>query len=275
MMMDKAALEYLSESLACSEILEAVGEATERTAVAVPQDVQIADLEHFMSQRRRFRGQMATGVIGEFANYVNGRVTGAPIQCFVDADSMSAEAFFDLGDTDSPGHAAHRALLKLPKTSDYNELLGNAAGAQWGQKALAEWIEDWADCITLIGGDGEELLRGSAIAAVRRITIGAKAESTSEEQSFGARRSSMSEVEAKHQDTLPAFIRFECIPFQGLPERTFTLRVSLLTGGESPKFSLRLIRHEQHLEEMTVQFQEILLKELDEAVTTFVGTFKP
>lgn len=274
-MMDRNALQYLSESFACEKTAKAISDATSETAVALPGDVSINDLEQFMPGRRRFRGRMQTGSISEFCKYANDEAfDGLGIQCFVDAESMSAESFFDLGDPVSPGHAEHRALLKLPKTSDYKELIGNVSGAQWGQKTLAEWIEDWSENIVLTSSSGEELPRSSAVAAVRRITIGAKAESTSEEQSFSARRSSMAEVEAKNQDTLPSFIAFKCTPFHGLPERTFMVRVSLLTGGESPKFSLRLVRLEQHEEEMAEQFQEILQQGLNEKVKTFVGTFK-
>lgn len=274
-MMDRDALQYLSESFACEKTAKAISGATSETTVALPGDVKIEDLEQFMPGRRRFRGRMQTGSIAEFCKYANDELFGGSlIQCFVDAESMSAESFFDLGDPQFPGHAEHRALLKLPKTSDYKELIGNVSGAQWGQKALAEWIEDWSDNIVLTSSSGEELSRSSAVAAVRRITIGAKAESTSEEQSFSARRSSMAEVEAKNQETLPSFIAFKCTPFHGLPERTFMVRISLLTGGEAPKFSLRLVRLEQHEEEMAEQFQEILEQGLDEKVKTFVGTFK-
>ena len=85
----------------------------------------------------------------------------------------------------------------------------------------------------------------------------------------------MAEVEAKNRDHLPAFLQFTCEPYQGLSERTFTLRLNVITG-ENPRIGVRIVRLETAEEEMAKELEELLRKGFeDTAVRTFVGTFQP
>ncbi|NWO05790.1 MAG: DUF2303 family protein [Alteromonadaceae bacterium] len=263
--------------------LEAVLDETAHTALPLPDGVEVKSLERFMPLRRRYRGNMNTTQIDQFAEYTNctaGEVISIAEQdalsvpCFVDPENMTAKVFFDLGTVHQPGHADYTAGLKLPKTAAFEELLGKD-GRPMEQKELAEWLEDWAPQLKVTSETGETLNLPAAVGAVRRITIGATSESTSEEQTFGGRRSAMSEIEAKNKDTLPAFIEFKCEPYHGLDERVFRLRVSLITG-EKPRLVLRIVRLEHHQEEMAKEFREHLEHALDgNLVDTFVGTFNP
>lgn len=281
--MEKQALEYLSATLKANGALEAVLEVTGHTAVPLPEGVKVESLERFMPLRRRFRGELTTTQIDQFAEYANqmagevqanGAEPDVTIPCFVDPEFMTAKVFFDLGTIDMPGHGDHTAHLKLPKTAAFQELLGKD-GRAMDQKELAEWLEDWAPQLEATNEEGTALPLPSAVAAVRRITIGAKQETTSEDKTFGGRRSAMSEIEAQNKDTLPAFIEFTCEPYHGLPSRTFRLRVSLITG-ETPRLVMRIVRLEHHQEDMANEFREKLEHELDgQFVDTFVGTFKP
>lgn len=276
--MDKQALEYAIGHLTAGTAADKVLEHTADTAIALPESVKVKDLEPYLPLRRRYRGAMKTTQLEEFAEYSNqaaGEIHDTTIAvCFVDPDNMSAKAFFNLGTIDAPGHGDHTATLSLPKTAAFEELLAKN-GRPMDQKELAEWLEDWAPQLKVTAENGEPLNLPAAVAAVRRITIGAKSESTSEERTFGGRRSAMSEVEAQNKDTLPAFIEFTCEPYHGLDERTFRLRVSLITG-EIPKLIMRIVRLEHHQEEMAKEFREHLIHALDgNLVQTFVGNFSP
>lgn len=278
--MEKQALEYLAGTIGASLATPHILSTSQQTAIPLPDNVSITDLERFMPNRRRYQGTLHTTLIDQFAEYANqmagkhDEVEATTAHCFVDPDSMTAQVFFDLGSIDQPGHADHSARLDLPRTPDLNELY-RLNGEPKDQKAMAEWLEDWGPQLQVIGENGEALNLSSAVAAVRRITVAAHSEATSEESTFGSRRGAMSEVEAKNKDTLPAFIDFTCIPYHGLESRTFRLRVSLLTG-EKPRLSLRIIRLEQHQEEMAEEFHERLENELDgQLIDTFVGRFKP
>lgn len=283
MTMDKSALEHLENILTADATVERVATETNGSVVPLPCNVELNDLESYMPQRRRFRGRMNTHLIEQFCQFTNqtarmaGTRNGAHFKspCFIDAERMTATAFFNLGDVHEPGHGDHTATVSLTKTQPYTELL-QINGQTLSQKTLAEWMEDWREYLEAIDSEGTPLPLMASIAAIRRVTISAKSESTSEQQNFGTRQSSMAEVEAKNKDTLPAFLNFTTEAFHGLDSHTFTLRVSLLTGGDSPKFSVRLVRLESALEEMAVEFRERLEEGLSaEDTETFVGTFKP
>lgn len=275
---DNSALEMFAKAVQAENLRTYITEVTDASAVALPEGLKLADLEPFMAQRRRYRGTMRTALLEEFTEYVAatteeaGGVDG--YACFVDPETMSAQVIFDLGDIDAPGHCDHTAKLKLKRTSTYNEVL-KINGDKLEQRQLAEWMEDWVDVLTATNEHGETMPMSAAIAAIRRITIGSSAEATSEETSFSSRRSAMAEVEAKNRDQLPAFLQFICEPYQGLKERTFTLRLNVITG-EKPRIGVRIVRLETAEEEMAKELEELLRQGFeDTAVRTFVGTFQP
>jgi uncharacterized protein YfdQ (DUF2303 family) len=255
---------------------------TNESVAALPVGVTVTDLEEYLEQRRRYRGSMATNLIEEFVEYVTatteqyGDLPGLEnYPCFVSPASMSAKTFFNLGDIENPGHGDHFAELKLKKTEAYNQLLG-INGNRFDQKSLAEWLEDWKDHLEAIAEDGEKAIPlAAAVSAVRRITIGTKAEATSETRSLSTHQSAMAEVEARNKDQFPCFLKFTCEPYQGLEERTFTVRLSLITS-EKPVISARIVRLETLEEEMAQELEEKLRTGLEDTpVKTFVGSFNP
>lgn len=281
--MDKQALEFAAGVISAGMSSDQVLEQSHGTAIPLPENVKVESLERFMPTRRRYRGSMTTTQIDQFAEYANSLAAetltseghkATTVPCFVDPENMTSKVFFDLGTIDQPGHGDHTARLELPRTAAFKELLG-MNGQPLDQKGLAEWLEDWAPQLQVTADNGEPLNLPAAVGAVRRITIGATSETTSEESTFGGRRSAMSEIEARNKDTLPAFIEFTCEPYHGLDERTFRLRVSLITG-EKPRLVMRIVRLEHHQEEMANEFRERLIHSLDgNLVDTFVGTFNP
>ncbi len=279
---ESSTLAEITKIVQANKIQAFIQEQTEESVIALPEGVKVADLEQYLAHRRRFRGRMDTSLIEEFVEYVTDTIdlygAGATMEnfpCFVDPGSMRAKTFFNLGDIEDPGHGDHTASLALDKTEAFTELL-NVNGKRFEQRQLAEWMEDWSDRIEALAEDQSTILPiGTAVSAIRRITISANAETTSEEQTFGSRRSAMAEVEAKFKDQLPAFLKFTCVPYQGLGERTLTLRLSLITG-EKPQISTRIVRLETAEEEMAKELEELLRKGFeDTAVRTFVGTFNP
>lgn len=50
----------------------------------------------------------------------------------------------------------------------------------------------------------------------------------------------MESVEAKTKDIMPVAFEFKCIPFEGLKERPFKLRMSIITG-DRPTLVLRIV----------------------------------
>lgn len=279
LLQDNSALHEYTKAVQAKELQQLIFSQSDGSAVALPEGVKIADLEQYLETRRRFRGSMSTNLIEEFVEFVKVTVsgydefTGDHFPCFINPQAMRAIAFFNLGDIDQPGHGDHQAHLTLQKTEAFRELL-NINGKRFDQRQLAEWLEDWIDHLQTFAEDGRtELPLAASVAAIRRITIGTNAEATSEEQTFSSRRSAMAEVEAKHKDQLPAFLKFTCEPYQGLQERTFTVRLSLITG-EKPQISARIVRLETAQEDMAKELEEKLRAGFEDSeVRTFVGEF--
>lgn len=264
------------------QIQQLLNAQADGSVVAIPEGVKIADIEKYLEHRRRYRGSMATKLINEFVEFATATTEHYSqekhldnVPCFVNADHMTAKVFFNLGDIAEPGHGDHTALLDLQETEAFRELL-KINGKQLDQKTLAEWMEDWRDHLEARAEDGMTIIHtGPAVSAVRKITIGSNAEATSETQSFSQRRSAMAEVEAKNRDSLPGFLIFDCEPYHGLKLRSFTLRLSLITG-ETPKIALRIVRLETAQEEMAKELEEKLRTGFEDTpVKTYVGTFSP
>lgn len=94
-----------------------------------------------------------------------------------------------------------------------------------------------------------------AVASIRRITIAAKKEVTSSQDSFKGARTALEEIEAKSEEEMFAGFRFACHPYHGLNQRSFEIRMSILTGGDAPKLVLRI---EEAEEQMALEFAKLL-----------------
>lgn len=246
---------------------------TDCDTIALPASVAVKSLEQFNLERYRFRGSMETSNIDEYVKYSSG-YAGEGVRCFIDADAMCAQTIFNIGTLSNPGHADNTASLSLKKTAPFRELL-NIDGRKQTQKELAEWLEDYREFLLAFDADGEVLDIKKAVGAVRRITIEQTSSADHEDQDFSAKRSIMESVEAKSKDVMPAAFEFKCIPYEGLGERRFKLRYSILTGGSSPVLVLRIVQLEAEEEKIAVGFLELLTgKFKDVEVETFIGKFK-
>lgn len=245
--------------------------STNTPTAVLPDNVTLHNLEKYQAQRARFRGELTTNSLTDFANYVVGR-NGPAAQGFVNQDAMSCEVFFNLGDEASPGHADDTATLKLKATAAYTALQ-QLAGKRLSQKELAEWMEDWRANLTAVDPADNTLSIVQAIAAVRNITIKASAERTSVEGNFSATRSAMDAIEAASQDTLPAKLHFNIVPYEGLGQRVFTLALSVLTGEDKPALKPRWVGEELQREEIAKEFKAVLAKEVGGSATLLLGNF--
>lgn len=250
-----------------NEIISKIG----ADAVALPENFRIHDLEKFNLNRFRFRGALSTASIDDFTRYSKD-LADEGTRCFIDADNMRAVSVLNLGTIDEPGHADNTATLKLKKTAPFSALL-SVNGERNSQKSLAEWIEDWADYLVGFDANGDTIQATKAAAAVRKITIEANQTADFEDNDFSGKRSLMESVEAKTKDIMPVAFEFKCVPFEGLKERPFKLRLSIITG-DRPVLVLRIIQLEAVQEEMANEFRDLLVEKFkDSKVETFIGTF--
>jgi uncharacterized protein YfdQ (DUF2303 family) len=185
---------------------------------------------------------------------------------------MTARSVFNIGTLANPGHADNVASITLKKTAPFRALL-QVNGDRLGQKEIAEWLEDWADFLSAFDADGNVLSIAQAAGAVRRVNIKQVSEAAHEDEDFGGRKSLMQSVEASSKDVMPV-AEFKCVPYEGLGERRFSLRNSLLKSGE-PVFVLRIVQLEAQEEAIANEFRDLLIEKFtDKPVETFIGNFK-
>ena len=249
-------------------------------SMVVPENFSIVDFEQRLDHRTRFRGSFSTEDIYSFGDYVTEYVGDetpryANSQVFVDAKSMAATAVLNVGDLVVPGHCDHLASLSIPKTAAFKALRMACANRQ-GQLELSDFIEDWKDRITVDGMSGEQMNLSVAINAVRTVTIERVREIESSIDQFENSASVMEREAAKNKKDLPAYINFTCIPYAGLSEVTFRIRVSMLTGADRIGFTLRVVGEEEHDEQIADEFKKKISSNLKKLpVEVFIGGFKP
>lgn len=262
-MFDKEAIEAIQYGAGIKEASEATGAALkDGQIIGLPENFTVHDLEKFMQNRRRPRGIMSTSSIGSFVQYtLDHAENGATV--FIKPDNMTATAVLNLGTTESPGHTDNRAKLELDATAAYRALTAIATGTGQSQQRIAEFLEDWVNEVKCFNSDGP-IAPKNAIAAIRKITIEAMRKVESEEQSLSASKSAFEAVSATSKEPIPAMVYFTCTPYTGLAERTFVMRLGVLTGGDKPAINLRIIKHEEHVQEVADELRSRL-------ETAFVG----
>lgn len=286
-MINKDAIELLQQSAAIHQAYASVTTALSthmhdtRGVLALPKDFAVHDLEGYLVQRRRQRGAVQTPVAASFAAYVHSHAeNGATV--FIDCTAMSATAVLNLGTPGAPGHADNTATFAPPPLAAYQGMRTVADGVSKTQQRVAEWMEDWQDLITCLDADGTQIPTGKAVAAVRRITIEAMRKQESEVAQLRSTTSTFEDIQAKSVEPIPARIQLQCVPLHGLPQRTFALRLGIVTGEKQPGLVLRIVRLEDHLEGMARDIEELVKRELSAAapdggtdrISTVIGVYR-
>ena len=264
--MDHQAIEKIESLVHAAQI---GNPGTYEPTMLVPNGYKLESLERFQDAPTRFRGAYLTSSIEDYGNYVNAEDEA---RVFVNVDAMRAMAFFDLGNPAKPGHADHTAQLGLQKTGAYVACLA-AHDSSFAQKDLAHWIEDWHHCITGIDSFGEAMSAKQLANAVRKVEITTTSERRHEEGNWNTKREGMDALDANTGASTPDIIRFTCIPYEGLSERMFEMRVSILTDDTKPRLKLRIVGLEMAQEEMAKEFKLVLQGFLEESATLLLGSF--
>lgn len=243
-------------------------------ALFTPDTVKLHNLEQYLPRPRRFRGRFSTGHIDSFVSYCRRQGEFKPT-VFIDTESspLSAYAIFKLGDNENPEHAEHVSDLELQDSPEL-AAVKKIVRTKLTQSELHDFIEDFQHMLVCKAQD-EVLHVSAALAAVRHVTISARASATHQEHDFGASRSAMDEVEAKAgTERLPGFIECTFVPHLGLSEITARLRVSVITGSEKPLFQLRWVQQELQEQKIGKELQDILTDQLqDNSAGIFMGRF--
>lgn len=269
MSLTKEALQHIAD-----QALAAAGKElpTNSPTVLVPDSTTVIDLERFQLLRSRFRGTYSTHSLADFGAYVVERST-PDARGFIDQDAMSCIVLFNIGTPDEPGHADDRAVLRLKASAAFAAVQA-VCGQSLAQKAMSDWIEDWNQHLSATDENGASMSIAKAIAAVRTITVKASSESDHAVGETRASRSTMDAIEASSKETLPAWLDFKVIPFEGLGEQVIRLRVSVITGGSQPVLKLRWIGEEAQREAIAQEFKAVLDTKVGTAAKLSLGIFE-
>lgn len=245
---------------------------TNTPTAIVPDSSTVIDLERFQLHRSRFRGTYSTHSLVDFGAYVVERA--APdARGFIDQDAMSCVVLFNLGTPEQPGHADDRAVLRLKASAAFAAVQA-VCGQSLAQKAMSDWIEDWNQHLSATDESGAVMSIAKAIAAVRTITVKASSESDHAVSETRASRSTMDAIEASSKETLPAWLDFKVIPFEGLGDQVIRLRMSVITSGTQPVLKLRWLGEEAQREEIAQEFKKVLEIQVGTSSKLSLGNFE-
>lgn len=234
----------------------------------LPKDMVIHNLEKYQASRNHYRASMDTQSIADFVKYCEKHNA---TNCFIISQEMSAKTIFDIGTPELPLHCHHKAYLGLKKTAAY-KALKMFNGSRESQRNMADWIEEWHDLITPLADDEEKtpISLAKAVNSIRKLTVEQIKRSDHEQGNFKAARTTLESIEAKADD-LPGWLKFTCVPYEGLSETEFLLRLSIIKSHDEPQFVIRIFREEAISEELAVEFKEILTEKLPEQCETYIG----
>lgn len=270
----KDAIQHLEQTALLSDVNKALSLAATKTPLfATPDSISLQNLESYMPNRSSYRMDFETKSINDFATYAE-EYDKEGAKCFVDSDRMSSKIIFDLGTEELPEHQRHTAKLELDKTAAFANLL-SVNGDKFHQKNAANFIEDWADFIEVFtsGEEPEKMSIAQAANALTKMTIESARSITSEMDDFSENLSASERVEVKGKDKMPSLIKFTCVPYNGLDKREFNLRLSVLTGGDKPQVSFRIVQLEKQKEDIVEEFKEVLVEKFKNSkLKTFIGT---
>lgn len=246
--------------------------ATAIPSAIIPNGNKLQSLESLQRHPYRMRQRYTTERIPDFVRYVNENVCEGSTVTYVSPDGASAHAIIDHGTHEDPEWGDHNAVLGLVKTTAYQALEKLCAQPR-KQQDLIDYLEDWGkpgyvECLV----NGEPIATATAIAAIRRVEIGAKATSTHEQGDFRASRTAMEEIEAKAAEgSMPGHIRLYSPVYVGTKEREIYIRIGITPIDEKPAFRLRIMQVETMQEAIAREVEERLRAELDKC-QVYIGT---
>lgn len=272
--MDRGAIEQIQDTADISGLMKQIECANTKSALAIlPNSFRVENLDQFMPNKAFYEMRFKTSDFDAFVFYCAESGGGGQASCFVHDQLMTAKTIFDLGSTVTPGHQKHTAELTLKRTAAFSSLQTVLGMSPLSQRAIADWIEDWADMIEV--RDSHEIAMSglSASKSLRDLTIETAASINSVVGDFSESMSAMEKIEAGARHQTPGTILFSCVPYVGISEKTFILRLGIRTGGDKPKIVVRLVKGEEMNEQITAEFTDRIIDEISSAsIKTYIGS---
>jgi uncharacterized protein YfdQ (DUF2303 family) len=274
--MEQQAVKQIADLAIAAQGTMPVQVDTGASIAILPEGFKLHSTEKFNAQRDRYRGSYCTSAIPSFAEYIEYRNNGANenVQTFISTNNgLSARTFINLGDETEPGHGDDTATLTLEKKAEFLRV-EQINGSRLRQQQLIDFVDDWADFLTVYNESGEVDL-DKAIRALRKVKITKGSELDSQVRDFGHQVSAMEKLEATGVDeNLPHFFLLNTDCYHGLNPREvkLSLRISA-NNDDAPGFVLRIVGKEALNEALAAEFKDILTDRLDGQGQIFQGAF--
>lgn len=246
---------------------------TKSPITVVPETMKTVDMEKYMPNAAWYRQGYSTEMLLEYIAYLKNYAQEGTV-CFVDSDRMTAKAVIDMGTVAEPLHKQHTASLNLERMVAFAAVM-SFCGERQSQREAAEFVEDWADHITIYSNLGDEMSAQAASASFRNMTIDAARSVETSVGDFSESMTAMEKIEARNKESLPAEIVFNCTPYQDFVERSISIKVRILTSSSDPAFMFRIVRQESLLDEIACEFKDRLKDAFaGESIETFIGNIR-
>ena len=240
-----------------------VADETTGQALYLPPGATLAAAEKFALAPRFHRHHYETERLPDFVAYVTNNALLAAMHVptvYVRANGSGARALFDHGEPTAPQWGHHDALLNLREATAWAAAQRMASGVH-DQRRVIDCLEDWPTHITAHQGNGDDIPHAKAIATLRRVSLEAKASSTTEENDMARQRTTLESIEARGaDDTLPAYFVVHSPIYVGTCTLDIVLRLSVRAAEKAPALALRIVGQESLAEE-TAQWVEATLRE--------------
>lgn len=228
---------------------------THAPTVALPGDTKIVSLEKYLQNPLRMRAAYTTPDVESFIQYLKGNTVTAT-GVFFDLEDMEAVAVIDLGDHTDPGWGDHRATYAAKFSPEYAAIRA-LASRPVPQRELIEFIEEWADQLTILGTSDAEMDIKKGLQAVRKVDIKRARESSHEDTDMSASLSEFERIEATSgAGDLPRKLVFRCSVVDDSMDRDIVLPLHLITTSDRPHFGARIWRKDAILRETAYELLE-------------------
>jgi len=239
-------------------------------SVIVPNGFHIKSLEEFQPNRNRFRGEVTTRHVESFIKYVTDQ--GGSPSVFVSQAAMRAEAIFNMGTLEEPGHCDNTASVTAEQTSEYAQLL-KLNDRMFSQRGLAEFLEDYKDSLKAYGDDGDEVSIAKAISSVRSLTVDLARQRQVDEGNLHRAMTQTEKLEIKSSaGSIPVKLSWEVEPYVGFEKITVDIRLRIKIDEEDIGFSTGIVRLEDHEKKIVDAFVAKLEEGLKD-ISFYVGSF--
>ena len=265
--MDKSAIQAITE-LAQGATAPYIN--METPFQTIPKDWKLESLEPYLHRPIRHRNTYTTGDLDSFISYIGDQESNNSTSViYIDPDEMAATAILDHGTPEAPSFGAHRAILAMKKTPEFQALL-NRNCIPFTQQDFIDWVQDWEPILTF-QKDGKPVEIKQVLAAVRRLTITAKRAATSQVSDYKTEKTALQSVEIEADDklALPDTLTMTCAQYDSLEETRIDCRMYARTGDE-PQILYRIIGLERHMKDAAEQLQARISAETPSLI--YLGT---